>query len=138
MDRNKSIKQLTKYGLKTDNKITLTTFWQQIWRRKGENGNALRSHWRSLDWCGLQFLLSVNFWATLNHLPVVSFLLAQTDMAVCHSWRNFNKIMPFSSGIILCSHLFMCFCTGSTDLCSNGCVQVTSAFRSFRSLSSFN
>jgi len=28
----------------------------------------------------------------LNHLPLVRFLLAQTDMVVCHSSRNFNNV----------------------------------------------
>jgi len=73
----------------------------------------------------------------LNHFPLVRFLLAQTDMVVCHSWRNFNNTVALSSGIIICPHLFTCFCTGSTDFRSTGCVEVTSAFRSFRSLSSF-
>jgi len=49
---------------------------------------------------------------------------------VYHSWRNFSKIMPFGSS-------FTCFCTGSTDFRSTGYAQLTSAFRSFWSLSSF-
>jgi len=49
--------------------------------------------------------------AILNHLPLVRFLPAQNDMVVCHSWRKVNKIMPFSYEIIICSHLFICFCT---------------------------
>jgi len=73
----------------------------------------------------------------IPHLPLVRFLLAQTDMVVYNSTHNFNKIMPFSSGIILCSHLFTCFCKGSTEFRSTEYTQVTSAFRSFRSLSSF-
>ena len=84
------------------------------------NWNALTSHGGSLDWYGLWFLLSVNFWAILNHLPLLRFLLAQNDIVVCHPGRNFNKIMTFSSGIILCSHLFTCFCTSSTDFRSTG------------------
>ena len=70
-------------------------------------------------------------------IPLQRFLLAQYDTVVCHSWSNFNKIIAFCSGTVLCSHLFTCFCTGSTDFRWNCCVQVTSAFRSFRSLSSF-
>jgi len=75
--------------------------------------------------------------AILNQLPLARFLLAQTDMVVCHSWRNFNNAVALCSGIILCSHLFTCFCMGSTDFRSTGYVEVVSAFRSFRSLSGF-
>ena len=72
-----------------------------------------------------------------NNIPLLRFLPAQTDMVVCHSCRNFNKIIALCSGMFLYSHLFTCFCTGSTDFRSNCCVQVTSAFKSFRFLSSF-
>jgi len=77
----------------------------------------------SLEPFQIIFLLSGSFWLILIWLR--------------HSWPNFNKIMPFSSGIIICSHLFTCFCTGSIDFRSTGYAQVRSAFRSFRSLSSF-
>ena len=106
----------------------------QIRRREGENWNALMSHQRCLDWCRLQIILSVKISAILNDLPLLGFLLAQDDMVVCHSWRNFNKIIPFSSGIILCSHLFTCFCMGSTDFRSTRYAQVMPPFRSFRSV----
>jgi len=106
-------------------------------RREGANSNPLTSHERSLEWRGLWFLLRVNIWTILNNLPLVRFRQGQTDMVVYHSWRNFNEIIALCSGIILCSHLFTWFCTGSTDFKSTGCVQATSAFRSLWSLSSF-
>ena len=84
--------------------------WTQRW--EGENWNALTLHWCSLDWSGLYFLLNGNFWAILNHLPLVRFFLAQTDMVLWHSWHNSNKIIPLTSRIIFCSHLFTCFCMG--------------------------
>jgi len=72
-----------------------------------------------------------------NHLPRLRFLPAQTEMVICHSWPNSNKIIAICSGIIICSHLFTCFCTRSTGFRSDCCVRSTSALRSFRSLSSF-
>ena len=85
-----------------------------------------------------RFLPQFRFlWNNRNHLPLLRFLPAQTDRTACHSWPNFNKIFALYSGIILCSHLFTCFCANSTDFRSNCCAQVTSSFRSFRSLSSF-
>jgi len=69
------------------------------------------------------FILSGSFWLKLIWL--------------CHSWCNFDNAVALCSGIILCSHLFTCFFTGSTYFRSTGCVEVTSAFRNFRSLSSF-
>ena len=58
-------------------------------------------------------------------------------MAVCDSWRNFNKIIALCSGIIICSHSFTCFCTSLTESRWDSRVQETSAFRSFRFPSSF-
>jgi len=72
-----------------------------------------------------------------SHLPLLRFLPAQNDTVVCHSRRYFNKIIALCSGIILCSHLFTYVGKGSTDFRSNCCVQLTSAFRSFWSLSVF-
>jgi len=109
----------------------------QIWRREGENSNAVMSHEHYLDWRGLWFLMSVDFWVILNHLPLIRFLLTQIDTVVCHLWHNFNMITAIYSGIILCSCLFTCFCTGSTDFRSTGYAEVKSAFRTFLSLSSF-
>ena len=73
----------------------------------------------------------------LNPLHLVMVLQDQIDMAECQLWCRFSEITTFYSGIILSKHLIICFEMGYTDFRSNWLVQVTSAFRSFRSASSF-
>jgi len=141
---------VTKYSTIIITKYTWYHRYREIIQITG--GLPLLLHWkpdlkagrRKLECCDITWLISslifsVNIWAILNHLTLVGFLLAQTDMVVCHSWRNFTNAVALCSGIILwlCSHLFTSSCMGSTDFRSTGCVEVKSAFRSFRSLSSF-
>ena len=112
----------------------------QILRREEANWNALMSHRWSLYWHGLWFLSSVNIWAIwIIFLLSGSFWLKLIWLYVIH-----EVILTTQLGYVLeqfFAHLFTCFCMGSTDFRSTGCVEVTSAFRSFhwkfQSLSSF-